>query len=248
MIRLGVNIDHIATLRNARQEKFPSVVEVALLCETHGADLITAHLREDRRHIQDNDIVALRHNIKTQLNLEMAATPQMLDFALNVKPDFVCLVPERRQELTTEGGLNIVDNLDNISNIIQQLSANNIRTSLFVDASEIQIKAAADIKAYAVEIHTGKYALSNESYLHNKEYYKIKNMCALANSLNLVVNAGHGLNYHNVQAIAQLPPINELNIGFAIIAHSIFVGMPLAVEQMKQLMVNSRYQQLTIKQ
>lgn len=240
MIRLGVNIDHFATVRNARGEAFPSVIEAGLVAETNGADIITVHLREDRRHIRDNDVILLRQVLKTQLNLEMAAVAEMVDFALEIKPDFVCLVPEKRHELTTEGGLNVVGNFDEIAAIIDKLHANNIKVSLFVDPDVAQITAAADASAYAVEIHTGKYANSKQAYYDNDEYYRIKDICDLADSLELVVNAGHGLTYHNVKPIAQIPQMHELNIGFAIIAQSLFWGLPKAVATMKNLMLEAR--------
>ncbi|MDQ5922066.1 MAG: pyridoxine 5-phosphate synthase [Pseudomonadota bacterium] len=240
MIRLGVNIDHIATVRNARGEEFPSVIEAGLVAETNGADLITAHLREDRRHMRDSDIRLLRQTLKTQLNLEMAAIPEMVDFALEVRPDFVCLVPEKRHELTTEGGLNVLNNFEYIARITEQLQANDIKVSLFIDPDMEQITAASDANAYAIELHTGKYAASKQAYYNNDEYYKIKDMCELADSLELVVNAGHGLTYHNVKPIAKLPQMHELNIGFAIIAQSLFWGLPRAVSTMKQLMLEER--------
>ena len=235
MVRLGVNIDHVATLRNARGECFPSVVEAALIAETNGADLITVHLREDRRHIQDNDVRLLKQSIKTQLNLEMAVTNDMLDFALEVCPEFVCLVPEKRQELTTEGGLNILSNTNEIARMVNVLNTSGILTSLFIEPSSEQVKEAANIGAYAIEIHTGKYAKSKSTYYSNDEYYKIKEMSELAHSLGLKVNAGHGLNYHNVMPIARLKHMHELNIGFAIISQSLFCGLPNAILQMKQL-------------
>ena len=240
MIRLGVNIDHIATIRNARGELFPSVIEAGLIAETHGADLITVHLREDRRHIRDNDVILLRETLKTQLNLEMAVTTEMIDFALQIRPDFVCLVPEKRQELTTEGGLNIIDNFDNIYNAVTTLQDSGIRTSLFIDANRDQITAACDANAYAIEIHTGKYATIKDNHLIDPEFEKIKLMAEYANSLELIVNAGHGLHYHNVQAIAAIPQIHELNIGFAIIANSIFDGLGTSIAKMKHLMLTSR--------
>ncbi len=240
MIRLGVNIDHIATIRNARGEAFPSVVEAGLIAETNGADLITVHLREDRRHIKDNDVILLRQTIKTELNLEMAATNEMLDFALEVRPNFVCLVPEKREELTTEGGLNVLSNFDQIANMTNILQENGILVSLFIDPDMKQITAASDANAYAIEIHTGRYALSKKAYYTNDEYYRIKDMCEYADSLELVVNAGHGLNYHNVKPIAKLSQIHELNIGFAIIAQSVFHGLPQAVSEMKKIMLEER--------
>jgi pyridoxine 5-phosphate synthase len=236
MVRLGVNIDHIATLRNARGELFPSVIEAALIAETNGADLITAHLREDRRHIKDDDIFLLKQVIKTQLNLEMAATEEMLEIALSLKPDFVCLVPEKRHELTTEGGLNILNNYAYINDVVKTLQDNSIKVSLFIDPDQEQIIASRDINAYAIELHTGKYASLKDNYMINEEFYKIKTMVEFADSMDLVVNAGHGLNYHNVLPIANIPKINELNIGFAIIAKSLFIGLSSAVQEMKFLL------------
>ena len=240
LIRLVVNIDHIATIRNARGESFPNVVEAGLVAETHGADLITVHLREDRRHIKDNDVILLRQTLKTQLNLEIAVTSEMIDFALQIRPDYVCLVPEKRQELTTEGGLNIIDNFDNICDAVATLQDSGIRTSLFIDANRDQITAARDANAYAIEIHTGNYATIKDSHLTDPEFDKIKVMAQYADSLDLVVNAGHGLHYHNVQAIAAIPQMHELNIGFAIIAHSVFNGLGASVAEMKRLMLASR--------
>lgn len=240
MIRLGVNIDHIATIRNARKELFPSVIETALVVETSGADLVTVHLREDQRHIKDHDVILLRQTLKTQLNLEMAATDEMLNFAVKIKPDFVCLVPEKRQELTTEGGLDVVANIKQLGKIVNQLQNNGIPTSLFVDANQVQINAASSIKAKAIEIHTGRYAALKDDYTLDNEFNQIKSMASYAQSLGLTVNAGHGLTYHNVVPIAQIPEINELNIGFAIIAHSIFYGISNSVRQMKQLITNAR--------
>ncbi|MCE2705811.1 MAG: pyridoxine 5'-phosphate synthase [Proteobacteria bacterium] len=237
MIRLGVNIDHIATIRNARGEPFPSVIEAALVAETNGADLITVHLREDRRHIKDDDVFLLRQTLKTQLNLEMAATQEMLEIALEVRPDFVCLVPEKRQELTTEGGLDVINNFNHIANIIKTLHDNKIWTSIFIDPDSTQITAAREANAYAIEIHTGKYAQAKNNYSSTEEFFRIKDMAELADSLELIVNAGHGLNYHNVQPIARLPQMHELNIGYAIIAQSVFAGLPNAVSKMKQLML-----------
>lgn len=238
MKRLGVNIDHIATLRNARGELFPSVVEAALVAETNGADTITVHLREDRRHIKDNDVFALKHNIKTQLNLEMALSVEMVEFALEIKPDFVCLVPEKREELTTEGGLNILKNFDRICEAVKTLHKNQILVSLFIDPDSEQITAAHETNAYAVEIHTGKYANVKTNHNLSEEFYRISDMAELADSLGLTVNAGHGLNYHNVKSIARLPQICELNIGFAIIAQSIMWGLPHAVSNMKNLITS----------
>lgn len=240
MIRLGVNIDHIATIRNARGEAFPSVIEAGLIAETNGADSITVHLREDRRHIKDNDVILLRQTLKTQLNLEMAATHEMVEFALQVRPDFVALVPEKREELTTEGGLDVLGNLDHVGNVVNTLQKNGIITSLFIDADEEQITAASDLDAAAIEIHTGQYASLKSDYYDSDEFFQIKDMAEYASSLGLIVNAGHGLNYHNVKPIAQIPQIHELNIGFAIIAQSVFWGLPKAVSEMKRLMQEAR--------
>lgn len=240
MIRLGVNIDHIATIRNARGEAFPSVIEAGLIAETNGADSITVHLREDRRHIKDNDVVLLRQTLKTQLNLEMAATHEMMEFALQVRPDFVCLVPEKREELTTEGGLDVLGNLDHIAGIVNILQKNGIITSLFVDPDQEQITAASDIDARAIEIHTGKYAALKSDYYASEEFFQIKDMAEYASSMGLTVNAGHGLNYHNVKPIAWVPQMHELNIGFAIIAQSVFWGFPKSVSEMKRLMQEER--------
>lgn len=240
MIRLGVNIDHIATIRNARGEAFPSVIEAGLIAETNGADLITVHLREDRRHVKDNDVILLRQTLKTQLNLEMAATNEMLEFALQVRPDYVCLVPEKREELTTEGGLDVLSNLKHIGDIANTLQKNGIITSLFIDAKEQQIKAAKDLGALAVEIHTGRYANLKSNYTNSNEFYQIKAMAEYASSIGLTVNAGHGLNYNNVKPIAAIPEIHELNIGFVIIAQSVFWGLPKAVSKMKEMMLEER--------
>lgn len=240
MIRLGVNIDHIATIRNARAEVFPSVIEAGLIAETNGASLITVHLREDRRHIKDDDVIMLRRCLKTQLNLEMAPTSEMLEFALQIRPDFVCLVPERREELTTEGGLNVLEHLDTLANIISVLQSNDILVSLFVDAAEKQITAASDLGARAIEIHTGNYAELKTNHVISEEFFQIKDMAEYASSIGLIVNAGHGLNYHNVQPIAKIPQMHELNIGFAIIAHSVFWGLPEAVRAMNKLIQEAR--------
>ncbi len=240
MIRLGVNIDHIATIRNAREEKFPSVVEAGLVAETNGADLITVHLREDRRHIKDEDVILLRQSLKTELNLEMAVTQEMLDFALEVHPDYVCLVPESRQELTTEGGLDVVNNYEKIAQMVKTLQQNNILVSIFVDPDIEQITACHDMNSYAIEIHTGRYANEKRDYNLSEEFYRIKDMAELADSFGLIVNAGHGLDYYNVKPIAHIPQIHELNIGFAIVAQSVFWGLPKAVAEMKRLMIEER--------
>ncbi len=235
MVRLGVNIDHIATLRNARNEHFPDVVEAGLVVENSGAELITVHLREDRRHIRDNDVIELKKKLKIQLNLEMALTREMMDFALNVKPDFICLVPEKRHELTTEGGLNVIGHIEEIKSAIKIFHNKGIKVSLFVDPDEKQILAAKEVLAYSIEIHTGAYAQISNNYELSKEFKQIKQASELAHSLGLVVNSGHGLNYENVKPIANLANMHELNIGFAIVARSIFYGLSDSVIQMKKL-------------
>ena len=239
MLRLGVNIDHIATLRNARGTVYPSVIEAALVAESNGADLITLHLREDRRHIKDNDVYLLRQAIKTQMNLEMAVTDKMLAIACQVKPDFVCLVPEKRQEVTTEGGLNVIANITNISQMVKTLQEQNILVSIFIDADKAQIEAAKQTGCHAIEIHTGKYADAKSPSDVATELQQIIAMSKFAHSLGLVVNAGHGLHYHNVQAIAKIKELHELNIGHAIIGQSIFHGLAKAVSDMKQLIMDA---------
>lgn len=240
MLRLGINIDHVATLRNARGTIYPSVVEAALIAESNGADLITLHLREDRRHIKDEDVYLLRKTLKTEMNLEMAVTREMLDIALEVKPNYACFVPEKREEVTTEGGLDVINNLETIKHMTKLLQSNNILVSLFIDAEINQIKAAKETGCYSIEIHTGKYAEAKTIDEKNKELEQIVKMCEFANLQGLIVNAGHGLHYHNVKPIAQIPHIHELNIGHAIIAQSIFDGLPQAVQNMKRLMWEAR--------
>lgn len=247
MIRLGVNIDHVATLRNARNEVFPSVLEAALVAETNGADLITVHLREDRRHIMDEDVYLLRQALKTELNLEMALTEEMLEIALKISPDYVCLVPEKRQELTTEGGLDVVNNFAEIANVVSVLTNEGIKVSLFVDPNSEQIIASRDTQASSIELHTGSYAAcAVGSQAFKEELYLINEMSKLADSLDLEVHAGHGLNYANAGYIAKIPEIRELNIGFAIIAQSIFWGLEKSVATMKSLLVDSRKAQDSI--
>ena len=243
MIKLGVNIDHIATLREARKEAFPDPVSAAREAMAGGADGIVCHLREDRRHIQDKDVFKLR-KLKTRLDLEMAATPEMLKFALKVKPDMVTLVPEKREEVTTEGGLNIKSEIlkpkSEIVSKIQRLKKSGIAVSLFVDPEPEQIKASAQTRADFVEIHTGKYARSSyvkgKSLSIKKELKKIRMAVELAKGLGLRVNAGHGLDYNNVGAICRVPGIEELNIGFSIVARAFLVGMKKAVAEMRRAM------------
>ncbi|HEY8354493.1 MAG TPA: pyridoxine 5'-phosphate synthase [Methylophilaceae bacterium] len=236
MIKLGVNIDHVATLRQARGTQYPSVVQAALRAEEAGADSITVHLREDRRHIQDADVHALRPLLQTKMNLEMAATDEMVGIALDVLPQDVCLVPERREERTTEGGLDVVGNLDRIAEICARLRDAGIRVSLFIAPDIEQIEAAKAAGAPVIEIHTGHYADST-GQAQLEELERIRRAAVHARSLGLAVNAGHGLNIHNVSEIAAIPGMEELNIGHAIVAHALFVGWEYAIREMKSLMV-----------
>ena len=239
-IKLGVNIDHVATLRQARGTRYPSPVQAALLAEAAGADSITLHLREDRRHIQDADVFILRELLQTKMNLEMAVTDAMLAIALKVKPQDVCLVPERRQELTTEGGLDVVGQFAAVQTACQTLAAADIRVSLFIDADVQQLEAAQAAGAPVVEIHTGRYADALTASAMQHELQRIVQAVEKGVSLGLAVNAGHGLHYHNVQAIAALPALEELNIGHAIVAQAVFVGWENAVREMKRLMMAAR--------
>ena len=238
-IFLGVNIDHIATLRQARKTRYPSPVEAALAAETAGADSITLHLREDRRHIQDADVAILRQVLKTRMNLEMAVTREMLDIACATRPQDACLVPERREELTTEGGLDVKGQLRKVSDACKRLADAGIRVSLFIDADFTQLDAAQAAGAPVVEIHTGHYADAATGQTRINEFERIRTAVAYGRSLGLTVNAGHGLTYHNVQPIAALPGIHELNIGHAIVAQALFVGWKEAVSEMKRLMVEA---------
>lgn len=238
-IYLGVNIDHIATVRNARGTAYPEPVHAALMAEQAGADGITVHLREDRRHIIDRDVFILRETIGTRLNFEMAVTEEMLGIAGKLKPQFSCLVPEKREELTTEGGLEVAGQLSKIRAAVQQLQADNILVSLFIDADKKQIDAAAEVGAPFIEIHTGHYAETSGA-VQQAELKRIAEAAAYASSLGITVNAGHGLHYHNVQPIAAIPQMYELNIGHAIIARALFSGLGPAVSEMKRLMVEAR--------
>lgn len=238
MIKLGVNIDHIATLRQARGTQYPSVVQAALRAEEAGADSITIHLREDRRHIQDTDVFALRPLLQTKMNFEMAVTDEMVGIALKVKPQDVCLVPERREERTTEGGLDVLGNLDRITDVCDQLADAGIRVSLFIAPDIAQIDAAKTAGASVIELHTGRFA-DTEGSVQRHELERIEQAAAHAQKLGLVVNAGHGLNIHNVHEIAAIPGIEELNIGHAIVAHAVFVGWEYAIREIKQLMVQA---------
>lgn len=238
---LGVNIDHVATLRQARGVNYPDPVEAALLCEQAGADGITLHLREDRRHIQDDDVYRMKPLLKTRMNLEMATTEEMLNIALEVKPEWICLVPEKREELTTEGGLDVASQVENIKRYIASLHQVGSKVSLFIDPDVRQIDAAIACKADAIELHTGQYAeatLARESTAIENELDRIKlaTEYALSQQETLIVNAGHGLTRDNVSAIASIPGIYELNIGHALIADSVFMGLKKAVAAMKQAM------------
>lgn len=237
---LGVNIDHVATLRNARGTTYPSPLEAALMAETHGADLITLHLREDRRHIKDSDVLAIRAAIRTRMNLEMALTEEMLENALNVRPDDVCIVPEKRQEVTTEGGLDVLAQQQKVADFTERLTRAGIRVSLFIDADEVQIQAAKDVGAPVVELHTGAYADAVGHEAQRRQLARIENGAHFAADLGLVVNAGHGLNIHNVTPIAQILAIRELNIGHSLIAQAVFLGLPEAIRQMKEAMFRAR--------
>ena len=234
--KLGVNIDHVATLRQARGTAYPDPVAAALQAEAAGADLITLHLREDRRHIQDADVFTLRPLLKTRMNLEMAVTEEMIGIALQVRPQDVCLVPERRQELTTEGGLDVAGQLDRMRDACQRLGAAGIRVSLFIDAEARQLEAARAVGAPVVEIHTGHFAEA-EGAAAVEALERIRRAVALGLDLGLQMNAGHGLHYQNVHAIAAIPGVEELNIGHAIVAQAIFTGWAPAVSEMKRLIL-----------
>jgi pyridoxine 5-phosphate synthase len=238
-IALGVNIDHVATLRQARRGRYPDPVHAALAAETAGADSITLHLREDRRHIQDCDVRALRPLLQTRMNLEMALTDELLGIAAQLRPADCCLVPERRAEITTEGGLDVVAQAARIREAGLQLAAAGVRVALFVDPDPAQIEAAARAGAPVVELHTGAYAESAGG-ARASELERLRSAARLAASLGLEVHAGHGLNYHNVQPVAALREVVELNIGHALIAHALFVGLPAAVREMKALMAKAR--------
>lgn len=239
VIDLGVNIDHIATVRNARGTVYPDPLRAALLAEQAGADLITLHLREDRRHIKDADVLAIRPQLATRMNLEAAVTKEMIDFACQVQPQDVCLVPERREEVTTEGGLDVIRYFNEVEAAVKQLKGEGIRVSLFIDADAEQIEAAAKTGATVIELHTGRYAEA-EGLDVAREIERIKVGVAAGVKHGLVVNAGHGLHYTNVQPIAAIKDIAELNIGHAIVAHALFAGWENAVREMKAIMVAAR--------
>ena len=238
-LKLGVNIDHVATLRQARGVAYPDPMQAAFIAVDAGADSITIHLREDRRHIQERDVEMLKSALTVPMNLEMAATDAMLDLALHYKPEYVCLVPEKRQEITTEGGLNVASQVDKIKHVCSKLAEQNIQVSLFIDPDKDQVNAAAKCGAPVIELHTGKYAdapmLTRDKYLN-----QIVQMADYANSIGLVVNAGHGLNYQNVSQVAAIKCLNELNIGHSIISHAVFVGLEAAVSTMKRKLFEAR--------
>lgn len=240
-IALGVNIDHVATLRQARGTRYPSVVHAALVAEQAGADGITAHLREDRRHIQSRDIELLKELVQTRLNLEMAVTEEMLQMACRVRPHAACLVPERREELTTEGGLDVAGNLPRMREACARLAEAGVLVSLFIDPDRAQVEAAIEAGAPAVELHTGHYADLTDEVERDSALRRLAEMAHFAADAELRVHAGHGLNYHNVLPVCGIQVIRELNIGHAIIAHSLFVGMGRAVRQMKDLMELGRF-------
>lgn len=234
---LGINIDHIATLRQARGTRYPDTVLAAALAEEAGADGITVHLREDRRHIQDRDIYMLKETLQTRMNFEMAVTEEMITIASEVKPRHCCLVPEKREELTTEGGLDVVGQLEKIKSATQRLAANGIEVSLFIDPDNTQIDATIACGAPVIELHTGAYADADTPEEQKNELLRIQKAAAYAYQRGLIVNAGHGLHYHNVEQIAEIPQLNELNIGHGIIARAVFVGLKEAIIEMRQLMM-----------
>jgi pyridoxine 5-phosphate synthase len=236
LLTLGVNIDHVATIRQARRTVEPDPVAAAVLAELAGADGITAHLREDRRHMQDRDIRRLRETVQTRLNLEMAATPEMVKIALEIKPDYVTLVPERREEVTTEGGLDIAGQVDRLKSVVDQLQSAGIPVSLFIDAEPAQIDAAALVKAQFIELHTGSYAEAREPNQVQQQLELLTTGCDRAINAGLRVNAGHGLTYQNVYPIACLPGMEELNIGHTIVSRAVLVGIDRAIREMKAAM------------
>lgn len=239
VIDLGVNIDHVATLRNARGTVYPDPLQAALLAEQAGADVITLHLREDRRHIKDADVEQIRPRLNTRMNLESAITEEMLDIACRIQPQDVCLVPERRNEVTTEGGLDVVRFFDDVKRACVQLAQAGIRVSLFIDADPEQIRASAEAGAPVIELHTGRYA-DTAGEAQQQELERIRAGVTTGVRHGLKVNAGHGLHYTNTQAIAAIPDIAELNIGHAIVAHAVFVGWENAVREMKAIMTQAR--------
>lgn len=239
-VLLGVNIDHIATIRQARGTDFPDPVHAAAVAEHAGAHGITVHLREDRRHIQDRDVEILARTVQTRLNLEMAVTEEMIGIAQQINPAFCCLVPEKREELTTEGGLDVAGQEKKIASAVERIAAKGTQVSLFIDADKMQIEAAKRTGAPYIEIHTGGYADAETEAERDAELARIKEAAAFADSIGLKVNAGHGLNYHNVKPIAEIPQMIELNIGHAIIARAAIDGLEKAIRDMRQLMIEAR--------
>ncbi|MFW5446594.1 MAG: pyridoxine 5'-phosphate synthase [Methylophagaceae bacterium] len=240
-ILLGVNIDHVATLRQARGTRYPDPIQAAIEAEQAGADGITLHLREDRRHIQERDVAMLSDILQTKMNLEMAVTDEMLAMAEKYRPNDCCLVPEKREELTTEGGLEIAGQLPKMKDACQRMAEANVIVSLFIDPDFTQIDASVECGAPVIELHTGRYADAETAAEAEHERQIIISAVEHAKNVGLQVNAGHGLNYHNVNAIAEIPDIVELNIGHAIVARSVFTGFQSAVREMKQLMIQARY-------
>jgi pyridoxine 5-phosphate synthase len=240
-IYLGVNIDHIATLRQARGTRFPDPVQAVMVAEEAGADGITLHLREDRRHIQERDVRLIKEILLTRMNFEMAVTDFMLDFADEIRPAHVCLVPEKREELTTEGGLSVIGHEEKLTVAVRRLQSMGAEVSIFIDPDCEQIQAAFDLGAPTIEIHTGRYADAYERSVQVQELMRIEKAAYFAHDLGLKVNAGHGLSYQNVKPIANIEILHELNIGHAIIARSFFTGLKQAVIDMKQLMLEGRY-------
>jgi len=237
---LGVNIDHVATLRQARGTRYPDPVQAAIDAEEAGADGITLHLREDLRHIQARDVRLIKQVLQTRMNLELAVTEAMLDFAEEISPEHTCLVPEKREELTTEGGLDVLSHQKDVERAVRRLQKMGSEVSLFLDPDMKQIKAAAEIGAPVIELHTGCYCDASHYEQQQHELERIKQSAEYASSLNLIVNAGHGLNYHNVKPIAAIKELLELNIGHAIIARALFCGLKEAVRHMRQLMQEAR--------
>lgn len=235
MAKLGVNIDHVATLRQQRRGRFPDPVYAAGICEASGCDSIVAHLREDRRHINDNDIQLLKKAVKTRFNLEMSIAPEIVEIACSLKPQVVTLVPERRQELTTEGGLDIIVNKNRLKKGIKKLSGAGIEVSLFIDPDKKQIAAVCEVGAQIIELHTGRYAQAKSKLLQKKRLDEIIDAVYYAKGMGLMVNAGHGLDYDNVRPIAEVKEIEELNIGYSIICRGIFTGLGKAVREMLEL-------------
>lgn len=239
-IFLGVNVDHVATIRQARGGTEPDPVTAALQCEQSGADGITVHLREDRRHIQDRDVGLMSERLQTRMNLEMAVTDEMLSIAEGIKPNACCLVPEKRQELTTEGGLDVAGQIERMGSAIKRLKKAGVLVSLFIDADDNQIEASAEVGADIVELHTGSYADAPTADNQAAELNRLRQGARRADAVGLVVHAGHGLNFHNVKPVASIPEVEELNIGHSLISRAVFVGLPAAVSEMKRLMLQAR--------